>query len=162
MATKTRKETVWPPKREQSKFTRLALNPVDFEGLRHIGIANGLRDVSQAVRLVIRRQAARDCLYGGLEGRKPKMRDDPEWRAYVRGQAVEDVAQYRQILKDRMEYERPEEEQLRQWGCRLYNSDLDNLEAVASAWGIGSRTKAVRFAVRVQATLDGFSPKGGW
>jgi hypothetical protein len=51
---------------------------------------------------------------------------------------------------------------VRQWSCWMRPADFDNMRKIQGRWGMAHEAEAVRMALRAQAEIDGFEPKGGW
>lgn len=167
---------------EKSKVRRttLSLSALDRVAAEFVRKRYGHRTFSDAVRMCLKQQHIRDKAFG-VPGRKARGDDRAGVAAPPRKGTPAALAQAEELLAgglpDREHYNdvaqtvyalvskglprgqasvshRPGQA-LRAWLARLWPEDETALESIREWWGLLNLTDAVRFAVRVQASLDG-------
>ncbi len=126
------------------------LSAHDREATEFLRVHYGLNSESQAIRVCALYQVRRD-----LERRT----EEAELAYKVRMTVIREtcVEMLRKSLSNgRGEYG------LRPMAIWRKPDVMANLEAIMKAWCFNRRAEAVRFAIRSQAEIDGFTPQGGW
>lgn len=151
------------PKRgkDKAEFRRMDLGAADRAAAKFVQGVYQLPSFTAAVRVCLRQQALRDKVLGAPKAEA----DDPDgtaakllvggtptlkvYRPLTGGLEKDGVVTTGADLKPRL--------------LRFWESDEASLRAVQAGWGMTQMVDAVRFAIRVQATLAGYPlPEQDW
>jgi len=130
-----------------TKRDTVMLTPNDKEALKFISEKNVLGSDAQALRLSVVMQTRRD------EDKEMK-------RIYVHTyKAVRETC----VGMHQKSHEYGKDEfKLKMWTFWRTDEISKAIDTIMKTWEFEFRAEAVKFAIRVQATLDGFTPDDGW
>lgn len=144
-----------------SKLVRIALTRTDFAAINHIATKHGHRYKATTVRMCLEQQRLRDLAYGVGSACGKAIEEQFAERLIAKPhlyQIKDTVPPIRAALGRRI----TNDDELVQWSVWLYPDHLKFVDHIVSGWELELQTDAFRLSIRVQATLDGFTPKDGW
>lgn len=130
-----------------------SFSDADFDRIAHIRSVHGHGADAEAIRYAVREQATRVGLpvtpilapiYADALASCVEMRG--RWARANVSQATQEAASAANASRAK----------LTRWSFRLADIDLQRMDIIKRHHGLKKRAEAVRFAIRVQAALDGF------
>jgi hypothetical protein len=126
----------------------------DFKRMEAIRLAHDLESEAEALRYAISEQAARCQLPTTV--RLASLYDDAK-RSCVEMNGRWRRANVNTDLQEEVRLANATREKLKRWSFRVDDVDLSRVDRIATKHNLKKRAEAVRFALYVQGTIDGFT-----
>lgn len=121
--------------------------PDDFAAMEYLKQAYMFGSLTNSLRFSLREQVMRDIAHGAGDNGNQKI--------------YSAVRESTTGLLQRVKTYGRDDVRLKQWCCWFSKHDFANLNAIKVHWQFNHFAEALRFALRVQASLEGFVPDGG-